>query len=39
LEFKKFSDWLGEEKAVMEVRGVETQLQQVEVSGSGAFLS
>ena len=34
---KKFSGWLGEEKTVMEE--LKTQLQQVQVSGSGAFLS
>ena len=45
-EYRKFSDWLGEEKAVMgsftspaiTLEELRAQLQQVEVSGSRAFL-
>jgi len=46
-EYRKFSDWLGEDKAVMgsftspaiTLEELRAQLQQVEVSGSRAFLS
>ena len=45
-EYRKFSDWLGEEKAVMgsftspaiTLEELRAQLQQVEVSGSRAFI-